>query len=90
MDRDGGLILTLENNDGQLTIKAETDSIVPKVMAEKTETVARKTLEIEREEKPPDKVSWWQCTKGVLLEMGIALLICIVAWKLFVGYVRRE
>ena len=74
MAKDGGLTLTLERKDSTLTIKAETDSIVPKVTMETTETVARKTLDSEREEKPPDKVPWWERWRNAVLTL---VCVCI-------------
>lgn len=61
--RDGELAVSVSLNrkDTTLVIKAETDSIVPKVTMETMESLTvRKTLESERKEKPPDKVPWWQ------------------------------
>ena len=62
MAKDGELVVSVSLNrkDSTLVIKAETDSIVPIVTVKSMETVARKITDSEREEKPPDKTSWWE------------------------------
>ena len=81
MAKDGGLVVSVSLNrkDTTLVIKAETDSIVPTLTMESEETVARNTLESEREEKPPDKVPWWQQWKNAVIAVAWAcIIICIL------------
>ena len=87
---DGIVTVTLERKDTTLVITARTDSIVPKLEMKTEENYTWMEMESEREEKPPDKPSFWERFKGEVWELAIGLLLCLVAWKLFVDYVRRE
>ena len=92
MAKDGELTVSVSLNrkDSTLTIKAETDSIVPKVMMETTETVARKTLESEWEEKPPDKAVGK--TIGILCFMGFMLAAFVIwlDWRKLKDYLKED
>lgn len=77
MARDEGLTLTIGRKDSTLTIKAETDSIVPRVAMDITDTYTRRLFQIEEETKPPDKQG-----KSITVQVIILLgaILALVIW----------
>lgn len=76
--KDGMVTVTVERKDSTLVIKAETDSIVPKLEMKTMETYAWKKLESEREEKPPDKTPWWQRWRHIIIALTSAAIFIII------------
>ena len=76
MARDEGLTLTIGRKDSTLTIKAETDSIVPRVAMDFTDIYTRRLFQNEEETKPPDKQGK-SITVQVIIMLGAILAFAI-------------
>ena len=88
--KDGPLQLTVGHENGTLKVDAETDSIPRNLRMETTESNVQSTTQRQCKEKPPDKVSEWTRIKGFVLELGFGLLLIVIAFRLFISYVKRE
>lgn len=75
---DGMVTVTLERKDTTLVITARTDSIVPKLEMKTMESYAWEKLESKREEKPPDKVPWWQRWRHIIIALTSAAIFIII------------
>lgn len=75
---DGMVTVTLERKDTTLVITAKTDSIVPKLEMKTMESYAWEKQESKREEKPPDKVPWWQRWRHIIIALTSAAIFIII------------
>ena len=76
MAKDGMVTVTLERKDSSLVIKAETDSLVPTVTMDFTDTYSKRLFRYEEEEKPPDKTGK-SITVEVFIVLGTVLVLAI-------------
>lgn len=74
--KEEGITLTIGRKDSTLTLKAETDSIVPMAVVKTTKTLARKVSVYEEETKPPDKQGK-SITVQVIILLGAILAFAI-------------
>lgn len=76
--KDGMVTVTLERKDSTLMIKAETDSIVPTVTMDFTDTYTLRKVEYDEESKPPDKEPWWKTWVYIFIPPAIVILFIII------------
>ena len=78
MANDGIVTVTLERRDSTLVIKAETDSIMPKLEVKTMESYAWEKFESKQEEKPPDKMPWWQQWRHIIIALTSTAIFIII------------
>lgn len=81
--KENGLTLTVERKDSTLHIKAETDSIVPTVTRETTETSVWKTSESETPVAAVPRRNRFLSVLIGVVACGSLLLLVRVAWRNF-------
>lgn len=91
--KDGMVTVTLERKDSTLVIKAETDSIVPKLEMDFTDAYTLRKVEYDEESKPPDKVPWWKPWGYFIIPPAVAILLLTILQtikKLLKKWLKRK